>query len=341
MFCNILYAPKDTANPPAYGANDGVIVLKRRILAIILVSMVFMGVVSASSINGDYKGNPIVKVKSDGKLLESDEVPAMIYDGHTLVPISLLRQLGAYVNWDANAYSVDIRLPQSPTVTPTVNTKSTNFRDVLKSTNGNIYFHTFGDTLAVTSNFEMKTSFSQDWPEIAKVINKLTEQDADNYNVNYMSNGRSLGMVGIDRKSVEDFASGKISSNELDKRWVLTGFQTSATPQPIVQPTPTTNNSNVQTGESGNFQFIGVSDFYDSVGLLHVAGQIKNIAVTNSFGGVQITITLFDQNGNVVGSQSGYAAGGSTFKIGETASFDIMFFNAPKNYTRYEVKAKS
>jgi hypothetical protein len=113
MFCNILYAPKDTANPPAYGANDGVIVLKRRILAIILVSMVFMGVVSASSINGDYKGNPIVKVMSNGKQLESDEVPAMIYDGHTVVPISLLRQIGASVTWDAYGYSVDVTLPQN------------------------------------------------------------------------------------------------------------------------------------------------------------------------------------------------------------------------------------
>ncbi len=196
----------------------------------------FMGVVSASSINGDYKGNPIVKVKSDGKLLESDEVPAMIYEGQTLVPISLLRQLGAYVNWDADTYSVDIRLSQPSIATP----KPANFRDVLKSTNGNMVFFTFNDKLYAGSNFNMKTSFNQDWPEILKVINKLTEQDVDFYIIYYMSNGSQIGTVALDRQSAEDFANGKISSQELDKRWTLTGFynQNQPQPTPYIQPTP-------------------------------------------------------------------------------------------------------
>lgn len=81
----------------------------------ILVSTMFLmfaGVVSASSINGEYKGNPIVLVKSDGKVLDADEVPGQIIDGHTMVPISMLRQLGASVTWDASTYSVNVKLPQ-------------------------------------------------------------------------------------------------------------------------------------------------------------------------------------------------------------------------------------
>ncbi|MGG3471420.1 stalk domain-containing protein [Neobacillus pocheonensis] len=85
--------------------------MKKKILALTAALMLFAGVVSASSINGDYKGNPIVKVTSNGKQLETDEVPAMIYDGHTVVPISLLRQLGASVSWDQDTYSVDVKLP--------------------------------------------------------------------------------------------------------------------------------------------------------------------------------------------------------------------------------------
>lgn len=75
-------------------------------------------------LNGDYKGNPIVKVTSNGKPLEAGEVSAMIYDGNTLVPISLLRQLGASVTWDGDAYQVDVKLPEPPAALPAAADKS-------------------------------------------------------------------------------------------------------------------------------------------------------------------------------------------------------------------------
>ncbi|SDD64903.1 Copper amine oxidase N-terminal domain-containing protein [Paenibacillus sp. UNCCL117] len=84
--------------------------MKTKILALSAVLMLASGAVSASSINGTYKGNPIVKVTSNGSSLQVDEVPAQIVDGHTLVPISLLRQLGASVAWDAKTYGVDVKL---------------------------------------------------------------------------------------------------------------------------------------------------------------------------------------------------------------------------------------
>lgn len=85
--------------------------MKKKILVLSVVFGLIASGVSASSINGDYKGNPIVKVTSNGKLLEADEVPAQIYDGHTVVPISLLRQIGASVTWDPESYSVNVKLP--------------------------------------------------------------------------------------------------------------------------------------------------------------------------------------------------------------------------------------
>lgn len=87
--------------------------MKKKIILLALSLMLIATGVSASSLNGDYKGNPIVVVKSNGKALETDEVPAMIYDGHTVVPISLLRQIGASVTWDPNTYSVDVKMPES------------------------------------------------------------------------------------------------------------------------------------------------------------------------------------------------------------------------------------
>jgi hypothetical protein len=85
--------------------------LMKKISLIILFMLLFSGVVTASSINGDYEGHPIVKIMSDGKQLETDEVPGFIYNGHTLVPISTLRQLGASVTWNENDYSVNVKIP--------------------------------------------------------------------------------------------------------------------------------------------------------------------------------------------------------------------------------------
>lgn len=80
---------------------------------VVMMFLLFAGVVSASGINGDYKGNPIVKLKSNGSVIDPGEVPAMIYDGKTMVPISALRNLGAEVTWDADTYSVDVKLKSS------------------------------------------------------------------------------------------------------------------------------------------------------------------------------------------------------------------------------------
>jgi S1-C subfamily serine protease len=86
----------------------------KRILSIVMMSLLFCSVVTASSINGDYKGKPIVKVKVNGKELTIEDVPAMIDDGRTMVPLYLLKQLGYDLTWDAQAYTVDMK--PSPTM---------------------------------------------------------------------------------------------------------------------------------------------------------------------------------------------------------------------------------
>lgn len=81
---------------------------------VFILFLLFMSTVSASSLNGNYKGNPIVTVYSDSTEVKPDDVPAMIYDGRTLVPISLLKKIGLDVVWDASTYSVDVNLPLQP-----------------------------------------------------------------------------------------------------------------------------------------------------------------------------------------------------------------------------------
>lgn len=97
--------------------------MKKAVLVVIMF-MLFAGMVSAASINGDYNGKPIVKVKSDGKELTVDDAPAVIMDGRTMVPIYMLSQLGITVTWDQKTNSVDVTIPgnvsTSPEISPVV-----------------------------------------------------------------------------------------------------------------------------------------------------------------------------------------------------------------------------
>lgn len=85
--------------------------MKKRIFLVVVLFMLFVGVVNASSINGEYEGNPIVKIVNNGKEVSAEDVPALIYNGRTMVPIALLKKIGAKVTWDPDKYSVDVKLP--------------------------------------------------------------------------------------------------------------------------------------------------------------------------------------------------------------------------------------
>jgi hypothetical protein len=84
--------------------------MKKFVLVIVFFG-ILIGPVQASSINGDFNGNPIVKVKSNGNVLPTEDIPAIIYEGRTLVPIYMLRNLGANVQWNQSDYSVNVSIP--------------------------------------------------------------------------------------------------------------------------------------------------------------------------------------------------------------------------------------
>ncbi|MGX4584008.1 stalk domain-containing protein [Paenibacillus chitinolyticus] len=82
--------------------------MKKKIIMLVAAFSVFAGVVSASSINGDYKGNSIVKVKVNGNFVNSD-VPGINLDGTTMLPVRAISEaLGAEVKWDQNTYTASI-----------------------------------------------------------------------------------------------------------------------------------------------------------------------------------------------------------------------------------------
>lgn len=105
------------ANTPTDGDHIGEIFVLKRVSAFVLMFGLIMGSVSASSINGDFNGNPIVKLTSDGYAVPVEDTPAIIYEGRTMVPIYMLKNLGADVTWDGNTYTVDVKMPGSDSIT--------------------------------------------------------------------------------------------------------------------------------------------------------------------------------------------------------------------------------
>lgn len=88
----------------------------KKVVIMLILFLFFAGVVSASSINGDYNGKPIVIMKSDGKELYVMDAPAVIMDNRTMIPIYMLRQIGLEVEWNPDEFSVNLSIPKQVSI---------------------------------------------------------------------------------------------------------------------------------------------------------------------------------------------------------------------------------
>lgn len=91
--------------------------MKKKILIVaVLCTALLGGVAGAASLNGDYAGQPIVKIRIDGMEIHP-EVPGFIQDGNTMLPLRYIAQsLRANVQWHPEDYSVDITTPRPLTL---------------------------------------------------------------------------------------------------------------------------------------------------------------------------------------------------------------------------------
>jgi len=64
--------------------------------------------VYASGIWESYKGRDIVRVLNDGDPIKTVDVPAINYDNRTLIPLSLLSELGLVYSWDNTNKTVNV-----------------------------------------------------------------------------------------------------------------------------------------------------------------------------------------------------------------------------------------
>jgi hypothetical protein len=98
--------------------------MKKKIIGIaVAASLMLTGVVSAASVWGSYKGNDIIRITSNGAAIKTTDVPAINYNGRTMIPINMLLQLGIPYTWDQTNKTVDVTVTSS-TVSSSITTDS-------------------------------------------------------------------------------------------------------------------------------------------------------------------------------------------------------------------------
>jgi len=167
--------------------------------------------------HGDFKGNPIVKVTADQMELEVSGTPAISYNGNTMVPINMLRQLGVAVNWDSSTYSVDIVFPKPVDAGLDAFKKS-------KTMGGTYFAYSYRDNhYYATSSFLYKKGPDKDWPQILTLLKELSNTQAEYLQVDYMdAKDQYYGAVSIDRTSILDLIAGKITEADIIEKRTTT-----------------------------------------------------------------------------------------------------------------------
>lgn len=92
------------------------ITLKKKIAVLAAALMLTVSVVNASeNINGDYNGYPIVKI-TKGLFAKEEvvtDVPAILFEGQVMVPLSAIEQFGGFVHFDEEALTARISIPKN------------------------------------------------------------------------------------------------------------------------------------------------------------------------------------------------------------------------------------
>lgn len=234
--------------------NIGVIIVKKKIMVTALMcAILFGGVVTASSINGDYKGNPIVNVVVNGKTVSSD-VPAIIYDGSTLIPLrAAVESIGGQVTWDNSTYTANISANASNKPDIIEKMKKDNLN--VSKWNGRNVKYVVNELGAYVSVDVLATNnVSTDANNISTVSTYLIGTDADMIFINYYSGNILLGFYTVYKEDVTAmlYSTDSKTLSEYVKSWKWTG--SSSSPSSSSASPSNLTSSVIETSIDGTFE---------------------------------------------------------------------------------------
>jgi hypothetical protein len=214
-----------------------VIVVKKKVLLIVVTSFMLMSVVSAASLWGKYEGNQIIRITVNGSDVTVNDVPAIGYQGRTMIPLYLLKEAGLNYTWDQASQTVNI-LPQTQQEQiqepPSSGFKISDIsRDMKKLNIEFVEYVSDGkgfNRLTFYYDYDL-SSLNAIEGSYGTIFSASLKTDASMTKI-VDKNGVSLR---VNNSSISDFYNGKITADELQKLYVLEGV-----PQ-----------SNTSTGNSG------------------------------------------------------------------------------------------
>lgn len=235
--------------------------------------MLFAGVVSATSINGDYNGKPIVKVKSDGKELTVEDAPAVIMDGRTMVPISMLRQIGADVTWDQTTYSVNVAINSISEPDESTEDKIKRLNNSARLFNGK-YFKVIYDSLGAYAQVRIDGTedMSKDISDIHALSLLVIGTDASEIVIQYFFDNKFFQDYIVKTSDISDFLNKKIDYGQLLAKWTLKDYKdnTGQSVENTVQPT--TAYPELYSNDGKTYLGKLTSDKYDSESVFNTYG---------------------------------------------------------------------
>lgn len=194
----------------------------KKIGLVIIMIVLLATVANAASINGEFEGNPIIKMKSNGKALAVEDVPAILYNGRTMVPVGVLRDLGVTVEWDQKTQSVDVAVNASKnepipvqSFDPVQKTK-----EIISSGGGGVTLVEVAGQMTAVTYFSSINGFNSDWNKITAIIGMLTDFGATYSRVVYVEDNND-NLIEIRTQTYKDFISGKIT--DIPNPWITSG----------------------------------------------------------------------------------------------------------------------
>jgi oligoribonuclease (3'-5' exoribonuclease) len=189
----------------------------KKMTALLCLLMGCAGAVQASGINGDYKGDPIVRVLTEGKELQAEDVPAVIHDGRTVVPLYLLKQAGVYVQWDQSNYQVQLSFPDPSrnftSILQTINAKLKEY----DARNARIVFDEQGPYLQI--DLQMAGDSNRNNDRIIALAGFLRDVNLDMLVVYTIHNNQVMNVTSVQRSDAELFLNKKLPEHEFIKKW--------------------------------------------------------------------------------------------------------------------------
>jgi hypothetical protein len=206
----------------------------KKLILVVVLFLAFAGVATGSSVNGDYNGNPIVKVKVNGLLINSD-TPAMIIDGTTLIPLRAASEaLGATVTWDQNTYTASLQI-NPPSASSQQISDVSNFKSFITAAKSN-----FAQNGIPVSDYSVNVDDKGVYLNAILDIDTINQQNLS-YNLaliagmaivlkNYNTDGTIIqtrkqgvltGQVAITTADALDFANKKITFDQFVNKWSI------------------------------------------------------------------------------------------------------------------------